>query len=52
MPMLMSLTGGIGCLFGANHIRTTPVCARKSTISSVMRKYMYIQDIADAIPCS
>ena len=23
MPMLMSLTGGIGCLFGANHIRTT-----------------------------
>ena len=23
MPMLMSLTGGIGCLFGANHIRTS-----------------------------
>ena len=52
MPMLMSLTGGIGCLFGANHIRTTRRMRRKIDKIVGDAKYMYIQDIADAIPCS
>ena len=52
MPMLMSLTGGIGCLFGANHIRTTRRMCKKINNIVGDAKYMYIQDIADAIPCS
>lgn len=52
MPMLMSLTGGIGCLFGANHIRTTRRMRKKIDNIVGDAKYMYIQDIADAIPCS
>ena len=50
MPMLMSLTGGIGCLFGANHIRTTRRMRKKIDNIVGDAKYMYIQDIADAIP--
>ena len=50
MPMLMSLTGGIGCLFGANHIRTTRRMCKKINNIVGDAKYMYIQDIADAIP--
>ena len=49
MPMLMSLTGGIGCLFGANHIRTTRRMCKKINNIVGDAKYMYIQDIADAI---
>ena len=30
MPMLISLTGGIGCLFSANHIRTTRRMRKKN----------------------
>lgn len=52
MPMLMSLTGGIGCLFGGWHIRTTRRMRRKIDKIVGDAKYMYIQDIADALPCS
>ena len=52
MPMLMSLTGGIGCLFGGWHIRTSRRMRRKIDNIVGDAKYMYIQDIADAIPCS
>ena len=52
MPMLISLTGGIGCLFGGWHIRTSRRMRRKIDKIVGDAKYMYIQDIADAIPCS
>ena len=52
MPMLMSLTGGIGCLFGGHHIRTSRRMRRKIDKIVGDAKYMYIQDIADALPCS
>ena len=52
MPMLMSLTGGIGCLFGGWHIRTSRRMRRKIDKIIGDAKYMYIQDIADALPCS
>lgn len=52
MPMLMSLTGGIGCLFGGWHIRTSRRMRRKIDKIVGNAKYMYIQDIADALPCS
>ena len=52
IPMLMSLTGGIGCLFGGWHIRTSRRMRRKIDKIVGDAKYMYIQDIADALPCS
>ena len=52
MPMLMSLTGGIGCLFGGWHIRTSRRMRRKIDKIVGDAKYMYIRDIADALPCS
>lgn len=52
MPMLMSLTGGIGCLFGGWNIRTSRRMRRKIDKIVGDAKYMYIQDIADALPCS
>lgn len=52
MPMVMSLTGGIGCLFGGWHIRTSRRMRRKIDKIVGDAKYMYIQDIADALPCS
>ena len=52
MPMLMSLTGGIGCLFGGWHIRTSRRMRRKIDKIVGDAKYVYIQDIADALPCS
>ena len=52
MPMLIAAAGGIGCLFGANHIRTTRRMRKKIDNIVGDAKYMYIQDIADAIPCS
>ena len=52
MPMLMSLTGGIGCLFGGCHIRTSRRMRRKIDKIVGDAKYMYIQDIVDALPCS
>ena len=44
--------GGIGCLFGAQHIRTSRRMRKKIDNIVGDAKYMYIQDIADAIPCS
>ena len=44
MPMLMSLTGGIGCLFGGWHIRTSRRMRRKIDKIVGDAKYMYIQD--------
>lgn len=52
MPMLMSLTGGIGCLFGAQHIRTSRRMRKKIDNIVGDAKYMYIQDIASAVPCN
>ena len=50
--MLMSLTGGIGCLFGAQHIRTSRRMRKKIENIVGDAKYMYIQDIASAVPCN
>lgn len=52
MPVLLGATTGIGCLFGAQHIRTTRRMRKKIDNIVGDAKYMYIQDIADAIPCS
>ena len=52
MPMLMSATAGIGCLLGAHHIRTSRRMRKKIDNIVGDAKYMYIQDIADAVPCS
>ena len=51
MPVFVSATAGIGCLFGANHIRTTRRIRKKIDNSVGEADYMYIKDIADAIPC-
>ena len=42
----------IGCLFGGWHIRTSRRMRRKIDKIVGDAKYMYIQDIADALPCS
>lgn len=52
MPGLIAMTGGLGCLFGAQHIRTSRRMRRKIENIVGDSQYMYIQDIADAIPCS
>ena len=52
MPALVSLSGGVGCLLGANHVRTTSRMRKKIKNIVGDAPYMYIQDIADAIPCS
>ena len=52
MPVLLGATTGIGCLFGAQHIRTSRRMRRKIDNIVGDSQYMYIQDIADAIPCS
>ena len=52
MPVFVSATAGIGCLFGAHHIRTSRRLRQKIDNIVGDAKYMYIQDIADAIPCS
>ena len=44
--------GGIGCLFGAHHIRTSRRLRKKIDNIVGDAPYAYIQDIADAIPCS
>ena len=51
MPMLMSLTGGIGCLFGAHKLRTGNRLRKKIANIVGDSQYMYIEDIAAAIPC-
>ncbi len=52
MPVLLGATTGIGCLFGAQHIRTSRRMRKKIDNIVGDAKYMYIQDIADALPCS
>ena len=52
MPALVALSGGVGCLLGANHVRTTSRMRKKIKNIVGDAPYMYIQDIADAIPCS
>ena len=52
MPVFVSATAGAGCLFGAHHIRTGRRLRKKIDNIVGDAQYMYIQDIADAIPCS
>ena len=52
MPALIALSGGVGCLLGASHVRTTSRMRKKIKNIVGDAPYMYIQDIADAIPCS
>lgn len=52
MPIFVSATAGAGCLFGAHHIRTGRRMRKKIDNIVGDAKYMYIQDIADAVPCS
>ena len=52
MPVLLGATTGIGCLFGGWHIRTSRRMRRKIDKIVGDAKYMYIQDIASAVPCS
>ena len=49
MPMLMSLTGGIGCLFGGWHIRTSRRMRRKINELDDDAKNMYAHDVAEAV---
>lgn len=52
MPVLLGATTGIGCLFGAQHIRTSRRMRKKIENIVGDAKYMYIQDIASAVPCN
>lgn len=52
MPVLLGATTGIGCLFGAQHIRTSRRMRKKIDNIVGDAKYMYIQDIASTVPCS
>ena len=52
MPVLLGATTGIGCLFGAQHIRTSRRMRKKIDNIVGDAKYMYIHDIASAVPCS
>lgn len=52
IPVLMMLTGGIGCLFGAHTVRTNRRMRKKIDNIVGDAQYMSISDIAAAIPCS
>ena len=52
MPMLIAAAGGLGCLFGAHKLRTGRRLRKKIDNIVGDAQYMYIKDIADAIPCS
>ncbi len=52
MPVLMMLTGGIGCLAGAHIVRTNRRMRKKIDNIVGDSRYMSIEDIAAAIPCS
>ena len=52
MPVLLGATTVIVCLFGAQHIRTSRRMRKKIDNIVGDAKYMYIQDIASAVPCS
>ena len=52
IPVLMMLTGGVGCLFGAHTVRTNRRMRKKIDNIVGDSKYMAIEDIAASIPCS
>lgn len=52
IPVLMMLTGGVGCLFGAHTVRTGRRMRKKIDNIVGDAKNMPIADIAGAIPCS
>ena len=52
MPMLIAAAGGLGCLFGAHKLRTGRRLRKKIVNIVGDSQYMYIEDIAAAIPCS
>ena len=52
MPVLMMFTGGIGCLAGAHIVRTNRRMRKKIDNIVGDSRYMSIEDIAAAIPCS
>ena len=52
IPVLMFMTGGIGCLFGAHTVRTSRRMRKKIDNIVGDAKNMPIADIAAAIPCS
>lgn len=52
VPVLMMLTGGIGCLFGSHIVRTNRRMRKKIDNIVGDAKYMAIEDIAASIPCS
>lgn len=52
IPGLMMLTGGIGCLVGSHIVRTNRRMRKKIDNIVGDSQYMYISDIAAAIPCS
>lgn len=52
MPTLLGVVGGIGCLFGAHKLRTGNRLRKKIVNIVGDAPYMYIEDIASAIPCS
>ncbi len=52
MPMLIAAAGGAGCLFAAHKLRTGRRLRKKIANIVGDAQYMYIEDIAAAIPCS
>ena len=52
VPVLMMLTGGVGCLFGAQTVRTNRRMRKKIDNIVGDARNMPIADIAAAIPCS
>ena len=52
VPVLMMLTGGVGCLFGAHTVRTNRRMRKKIDNIVGDARNMPIVDIAAAIPCS
>lgn len=52
IPVLMMLTGGVGCLFGAHTVRTNRRMRKKIDNIVGDAKNMPIADIAAAVPCS
>ena len=52
IPVMMMLTGGVGCLFGAHTVRTNRRMRKKIDNIVGDSQYMSIADIAAAIPCS
>lgn len=52
MPAIIGLCGGLGCLYGGHRLRTSSRMRKKIMNIVGDAKYMYIEDIAAAVPCS